>query len=268
MKKYILLIVLLFFTSCFGGDKETVDGTEVPKNDQIVQENTNTTNPSNTTPEGTGTGTLPNIADLQEVETYEEIVADDSWFNDKYIVKNKTLLSKSIIDSVVFKCKYFDGEVNYTYESGEKVEFDQPFELQSFLYEAIEEGWCPGNETKEEKYAMADQLLSNQVPEKMTQLKDIKSIDDIDIEKLNFDTSKPGYKREILTFLALYMVTLDESDVEEYNRYLGYYNDLVVQISEEEGRGNEELYYPILIATSQKPGGCSKYIEENIVSYN
>jgi len=65
----------------------------------------------------------------------------------------------------------------------------------------------------------------------------------------------------------MYMYTLDDSEEEEFQRYLNMYNQHLYDISEEYEIVSEEYYYPILIILAAKNNDCRSYINEYLISY-
>ncbi len=257
MMKFFAFICLLFVLISCGNNVATstenqsgssagsgIVDVEIPINSEDPQDDFLTENP------------------VVEVSTYSEVEGEKS--TSRFALKNDMVFSKEVVDSLVTKCQYFEWETDYVLEEWKKVQLPA-FTLKNYFYDAVENGYCPGTESKEEKYTMVDQMINGKLPEKFKNFDNINSLQEVSYESIKIDPNGEGAELGRLALLGIYIAFIEDEDT--YNKYMQIYNENVRTIYEDTWVGSEELFYIILMATAYRNGSCKAYIEENLISY-
>ena len=268
MKKIIFLcLISLLLVSCFKSEEPAVEDTPVTPQEEVVsQTDTPKEEVQDENDDADEGNKAPIIEELNEVESVADVQKLEKQ-EDAFKAKNGLTLNKGVVDLIVWNCEFFEWKKTYyVEEDGSKVERGV-YNFKDHAYTAVEEGWCPGIDSKEDKRTMIDTIIAGDVPEKMKQFEGISSLDDIDIEKLRIDMSEEGYEVGVLVYAGLYMLTIDQSDDKKFDKYVAMYNDYVAELSKEYGRTSWDFYHPILFATASRKGGCTQYINDHVVNY-
>lgn len=252
-KKIVVPLLLLFLTSCSFSGWEPDISTKDSLNVEIPVEETEIVKVE--------------MENLPKVDSFEEAQALEDQFA-YFEAKNGVIINKWIVDLVAWNCDFFEGKKTYyVEEDGTQVE-RWIYEFKTHAYAAIEEWWCPGTESKDEKIAMIDMIINGQVPEKMKQFSTIESLREVDPEVLNLDTSSEEYRPEILAYAGLYMLTIPQEDTQTFTKHIDMYNDYLKYLSNDiYGKAMWDFYHPILFATASREGWCSQYINDYIIDY-
>lgn len=268
MKKIIFLcFISLLLVSCFKSEEPAPEDTPVTPQEEVVsQTDTPQEEVQDENDDADEGNKAPIIEELNEVESVADVQKLENQ-EDAFKAKNGLTLNKGVVDLIVWNCEFFEWKKTYyVEENGTKVERGT-YNFKDHAYAAVEEEWCPGTETKEEKRVMIDTVVAGNVPEKMKQFENISSLNDLDPVELKLDTSNEEYKGELLAFTGLYMLTIDQSDDKKFDKYVAMYNDYVAELSKEYGRASWDFYHPILFATASRKGGCTQYINDHVVNY-
>ncbi len=257
MKKIFALLCLIFVLISCGKESETVvesqSGTIV---DDVVNVNT-PTNPED--PQDDFLTENPVV----EVATYSEVQNNNA--TSRFALKNDMVFWKDTIESIVTKCQYFEWEIDYVVEQWEKIPTPE-FTLKNYFYDAVENDYCPGTESKEEKYVMVDMLIEWVLPEKFLNFEWIEDLEDVSFEDLKIDpTDNIQARIWMISLFAIFMAL--EEDQDKFDNYVEIHDEYAKKTYELSGVGSEEIYYNILMANAYRNGDCKSYIEKNLISY-